>query len=164
VIDKNQKTWICKVCQEPVASSASSTGNLWFHLKKHRIFSPRAKVTQSKLTPDLVGKALSKTVVEKANYHLAKVIVNDMRTLSLQVSDSFIAFAKALSPLYDPPGEETMGKMLKDYHVNKAQPALKAELTLVPSFSMTTDGWKVQSGRESNYRYLDISRYEDFHI
>jgi hypothetical protein len=57
-----------------------------------------------------------------------------------------------------------MGKMLKDYHVNKAQPALKVELALVPSFSMTTDGWKVQSGRESNYRYLDISRYEDFHI
>jgi hypothetical protein len=85
-------------------------GNLWFHLKKHGIFSPRAKVTQSKLTPELVGKALNKTVVEKANYHLAKIIVNDMRTLSLQASDSFITFAKALSPPYDHPEKKPWAK------------------------------------------------------
>jgi hypothetical protein len=85
---------------------------------------------------------LNKSTIERANYYLARVIVNDMRTLSFAVSKDFLSFVQTLSPLYTPPCEDTMKSILFDYQKNKLKPGLKNQLDLVPFYAFTTDGWK----------------------
>ena len=143
IIDKKSTKWKCKHCNLiTICDVSKGTGNLWSHLRVHYIYSEKTKDKQTKLNFDLKGTTLIKEVVEKANYYLGKVIVNDMRTFSLQVSKIFILYSQTLSPQYSPPSEETMSTMLFDILRTQAQPKLKQELALVPSFSLTTDGWK----------------------
>jgi hypothetical protein len=109
-------------------------------LKAHSIFSKKAQTNQTQLNFAVKGKVLVKNIIEKANYYLARVIANDMRTLSFAVSDDFKAFVHQLSPLYEIPSEETMKLILQDYHKKKLEPSLRKIIKSVQAYALTTDG------------------------
>jgi hypothetical protein len=151
-IDKTQTKWACKHC--PVGNPLItcnvklSTGNLWIHLATHNIYSEQkikkasTDFTQGTLSFPTEGKVLTKSVVEKANYYLGRVIAKDMRTFTLGVSEDFVKFAQTLCPLYTPPSEETMKEMLMDYKDNKLIPRIKEDIALSSGYALTSDGWK----------------------
>jgi hypothetical protein len=154
----------------PIQSKEAKTSNS----RHDRKTAPKFKKTEDNLGFEVDGRKLNPKIVDQANYHLMKVLVNGMRPMNLGFSESFQNFVGTLSPLYQVPQQEGTNSLLKSYLIGTAQPALKREMKVIPKIAGTSDGWKsrtkiamqtlevhyVNSDGVPKHRILDVSEID----
>ncbi len=127
---RTRTKWQCRKCGIiRKCDLAAGNGNLWQHLRtEHNISSSRStkKVVDMKNQTTLAlrnnGVVMNKEAVQKAHYQLAKIIVNDLRPISLGSSNAFREFCYALNHSYETPSDDTMTQILDDYYSMRTRP------------------------------------------
>jgi hypothetical protein len=170
-----ENLWCCKLCQMVMKQDKKhGTSNLWVHIEtthskdyekteKAQGQALKKVKTQSSLDgfvtkPELQQFLMTPEKLENLKRLLLKIIVNDERPLRLFDTPSFKAYVKELNPKYDVPCQKTMTDFRKGVDgvvVSK----LKDIIRTIPSYSITTDGWK--SNTKIPFQTMEI-HYVDF--
>ena len=161
--DVEQKTIICKQCRKTIATKASSTTNLFHHLKSHPLQNEecqKQRMAQSPSTSNQTHKqpaqkqmtlasSFSKAVpYEKKSQKWKEItaavthyIAKDMAPISVVEKPGFKNLVKTLDPKYQLPSRKFFAeKALPELYISERE-KLAHTLTDVTFYSSTTDLW-----------------------